>query len=116
MEILKQIDQLKEQVFEYFGYQEDWRVLPLDDSTDCFWSIEGESVVFGDAHHSKPEIVDSEWVGTYYQNEIYRQVHLSKHVYRGKDYTMICVDTKSDNNQFLQVFSNDKEIKIKETV
>lgn len=46
-----------------------------------------------------------------YSNEIYTQRFLPKWVYRGKDYTMICVDTHTDGNKFLQIFDNSKEIR-----
>lgn len=49
--------------------------------------------------------------GDYYEHEIYTQRFLPKWVYRGEDYTMICVDTRVDGNKFLQVFDNKKEIK-----
>ena len=55
------------------------------------------------------ELLNSD--GDYYQNEIYTQRFLPKWVYRGKEYTMICVDTRTDGNTFLQVFDNSKEIK-----
>lgn len=32
MELLDKYNDLREQVFAYFGYVEDWRVIPLDDS------------------------------------------------------------------------------------
>lgn len=107
MDLLNDYFGLQQKLFEYFGYQEDWRVIPVDDSTKYFWKLDGEStggkVCFADTK----EELESEG-GNYYENEIYTQRHLPKWVYRGKDYTMICVDTRTDGNKFLQIFSNDK--------
>ncbi len=96
-------------VFNYFGYVEDWRVIPLDDSREYFWRLDGEGpreVHFADSE----EELGSE-SGNYYVNEIYTQRHLPKWVYRGEDFTMIVVDTHTDGNMLLQIFSNSKEIK-----
>ena len=44
-----------------------------------------------------------------YSDEIYTQQSLKKWVYRADDYTMVCVDTHTDGNQFLRIFDNAKE-------
>lgn len=95
----------KSALFDYFGYREDWRVLPVDDATQYLWRLDGEgpgTVRFADTD----EQLNSD--GDYYENEIYMQRHLPKWVYRGADYTMIVVDTHTDGNQFLQIFANAK--------
>ena len=107
MKILDQHLTLEKEIFEYFGYVEDWRRLPIDDAREYFWRLNGTGpgeVGFAD---SEEELENEE--GNYYVNEIYTQRFLPKWVYRGKDYTMICVDTHSDGNQFLQIFDNSKE-------
>lgn len=110
---MKKLDaylELQKEIFEYFGYVEDWRSLPINDERGSFWFIEGSetngSVEFADT----VEDLSDEEAGNYYSNEIYTQRHLPKWVYRGEEYTMICVDTHTDGNQFLQIFSNDKEV------
>lgn len=109
---MKQLDDeqaARKAVFEYFGYVEDWRVLPLDDAREMFWRIEGTDqsgkVRFADSI----EQLDDEDAGDYYENEIYTQRFLPKWVYRGPEYTMVCVDTHTDGNQYLQIFSNANE-------
>ena len=103
MELFEQYDNVKQQIFDYFGYVEDWRVLPLVFDTGYFWYLTGSEqdgwIVFA---------------GTVEQlkNEIYTQRHLAKWFYRGEDYTMICVDKHCDGNQYLQILSNDKEVKL----
>ncbi|MFA5158805.1 MAG: hypothetical protein WC451_06535 [Patescibacteria group bacterium] len=107
MEILDKFKALRQEIFSYFGYVEDWRVLPIVDARQYFWSLDGlgpGKVKFADTiAELKGE------AGNYYENEIYTQRHLPKWVYRGKDYTMIVVDTHTDGNQFLQIFDNRKE-------
>lgn len=110
MKLLNDYFKLEKQIHEYFGYQENWRVIPLKNSTSYVWSYkEGDSQVhFAD---SIEELETEE--GNCYSNEIYTQRHLSKWVYRGADYTMFCVDTHTDGNvkKFLQIFDNKKEVK-----
>lgn len=100
---LKRYFELQQQIYDYFGYVEDWRVIPLDDATEYYWRLFGEGpgfVIFADTEDK----LKSD--GDYYRSEIYTQRFLPKWVYRGADYTMICVDTRTDGNTFLQVFSN----------
>ena len=110
MELLQSYTDCRQKIFDYFGYIEDWRVLPFNDAVDYYWHLtEGEDsggVRFADSKES----LEDEEAGEYYENEIYTQRHLPKWVYRGEDYTMICIDTHTDGNQFLQIFKNDKEI------
>ena len=103
----------KQALFDYFGYVEDWVAIPIDDSRGIFWELTGEG--HGDTvkyHEDAKELSDEkEDEGNYYEDEIYTQRHLPKWVYRGKDMTMVCVDTCCDGNKFLRIFDNDKEIK-----
>lgn len=109
MELLDKEQATRAEIFEYFGYVEDWRVLPLDDAREYYWQLEGDepgSVKFAEL----AENLNSD-DGDFYSNEIYKQRFLPKWVYRGKDYSMIVVDTHTDGNQFLQIFDNAKEVK-----
>lgn len=108
MKLLSDYFDLEKQIHEYFGYKENWRVIPLDDSTKYVWRYdEGDNeVYFAD---SIKELETEK--GNFYSNEIYTQRHLRKWVYRGADYTMMCVDTRTDGNKFLQIFDNKKEVK-----
>lgn len=111
MELLNKYNQVRQEIFDYFGYVEDWCVIPLDDSTEYYWYLQGEGP--GEVHFAKTakELITQS--GNYYVNIIYTQRFLPKWVYRGKDYTMICVDTRTDGNKFLQIFDNAKEKNIK---
>lgn len=110
MELLHKYFDVQKEVHDYFGYVEDWVVIPLDDATNYFWLLDGGGASGGMVRFAETkDQFDSE--GDYYENVIYTQRHLPKWVYRGKDYTMICVDTHTDGNKFLQVFDNSKEVK-----
>jgi len=109
MQLLDQYFEIQEKIFEFFGYVEDWRVIPLDDCRDKYWRIDGEThgctVTYAD---SIVELETEE--GNCYQDDIYTQRHLPKWVYRADRFTMICCDPQTDGNKFLRVFDNSKEV------
>lgn len=107
MQLLTDFFNIQAKIFEYFGYVEDWRVIPLDDAREYYWRLEGEGP--GEVHFadSEQELLDQS--GTCYTEEIYTQRFLPKWVYRGEEFTLICVDTHVDGNKFLRVFDNSKE-------
>ena len=102
MKLLNDYFKLEKQIHEYFGYKEGWRVIPFNDSTKYVWREGEDAVHFADSI----EALESE-KGNCYSNER----HSPKWVYRGADYTMMCVDTHHDGNKFLQIFDNKKEVK-----
>ena len=121
MNIKESIDQyflLMEQIHEAFGYAEDWVVIPMDDAREYVWCLNGlydkdGEFQTGEVRFAETfEDLNDEERGNYYSNEIYTQRFLPKYVYRTEDYTMICVDTHTDGNKFLQIFDNTKEVKI----
>jgi hypothetical protein len=109
MQLLNDYNQKRQELFDYFGYVENWKAIPVDDATMYHWRLTGErhgdEIQFADTI----EELESE-SGNYYTNEIYTQRFLPKWVYRGADYTMVVVDTHTDGNKFLQIFDNAKEI------
>jgi hypothetical protein len=114
MQILKDYHTLEKQIHEYFGYVEDWVTIPLDDATEMYWRIVnreayGGFVQYAESVNQLP--TEDNDNGDYYENEIYTQRFLPKWVYRGADYTMICVDTRTDGNRYLRIFDNSKEVK-----
>lgn len=106
MKLLDEYFKVQGEIYDYFGYKEDWVVIPIDNARTYFWWIDDVEVHFAD---TKKELFDED--GNYYVNEIYHQRFLSKWVYRTENFTMICVDTHADGNKFLQVFDNSKECK-----
>lgn len=122
---------LEKEIHDYFGYKEDWVVIPLDNQSDMYWFLTGDKERRGSVVYShKPltfdvvkeytqvlnSINENPW-GEHkktdielYESTIYTQRFLPKWVYREKDATMICVDTHTDGNKFLMIFDNDKEV------
>ena len=111
MQLLSDYNQKRQELFEYFGYVEDWVVIPVDDATMYHWQLTGEGRGDVVRFAETLEKLQDEEAGQYYENEIYTQRFLPKWVYRGADFTMVVVDTHTDGNKFLQIFDNAKEIK-----
>lgn len=110
MKLLDEYFDLQKRVHEYFGYVEDWVVIPLDDATEFYWLLKQKPEGWGSVRYAinKESLLRND--GDYYENQIYTQRFLPKWVYEGEEYTMVCVDTQVDGNKFLQVFDNSKRI------
>lgn len=100
----------KQEIFDYFGYVEDWVVIPLTDRRNFFWQLDQNEDGTGEVNYHEDEEIAREQDGNHYCDDIYTQRFLPKWVYRGADYTMICVDTHTDGNRFLAIFCNAKEL------
>lgn len=107
MKILDEYFELQAQIFAYFGYVEDWRVIPLDDCREYYWRLCGEGP--GDVYYADTEEELENEEGNFYSDEIYTQRFLPKWVYRGEAYTMVCCNPSVDGNTFLRIFDNVKE-------
>lgn len=115
MELLDKYFDIQKEIYDYFGYVEDWVVIPLDDAREYYWALDEEKDGSGSVGYSpkKEEVLpglEGDYGDNYYSNDIYTQRFLRKWVYRAEDFTMICVDTRTDGNKFLQVFDNSKEV------
>lgn len=109
---MKELDDyfsLQKNIYDYFGYVEDWVVIPLDDQRESYWHLDSDKDGPTDVFYANTEEELSNKEGEYFEASIYFQRFLPKWVYRGTDYTMVCADTHCDGNKFLMVFSNDKE-------
>lgn len=106
---LNQYFKLQKEIFDHFGYQEDWCVIPLADNTEYFWYLDQDVRGGGDVHFADTESELENQDGQYYVEEIYTQRFLPKWVYRADDYTMVVIDTHVDGNKFLAIFDNTKE-------
>lgn len=107
MKLLDDYFRIQAEIYSHFGYVEDWVVIPLDDARKYFWHFDGESVAYSPLPLTDEVVENGEH---YYINELYTQRFLPKWEYRAADYTMLCVDTHTDGNKFLQVFDNAKEM------
>ena len=91
---------LQQEIYDYFGYQDDWVVISIDDNAiNCEWGLHLESDGGG-------KVTWKDKGGDIYSNLIYTQRFLPKWVYEGPEYTMVVVDTETDGNKFLQIFDN----------
>jgi hypothetical protein len=103
---------LQKELFKYFGYTQNWCIIPTDPCMGKYWMITGPkdqsstSVVWSPVQFTKQTIEDGDSI---YSGTIYTQRFLSKWVYRGKNHTMVSVDTHTDGNKALMIFDNDKE-------
>jgi hypothetical protein len=98
-----------EAVHQYFGYVEDWVVIPLDDGREYFWYLQGGEADGARLCYAKTERELGLEEGDYYESPVYTQRHLPRWVYRAADYTMVSIDTQTDGNKFLIVLDNSKE-------
>jgi hypothetical protein len=111
MKILDDYLKIQKEIFEYFGYEEGWRVLPIDDQRGQHWFLTGEGpgcYVHSPEPFTEESIKEGENV---YSGEVYTQRHLPKWVYRGPEYTMVVADTETDDNKLLMIFENRLECK-----
>ena len=104
-------------IFQHVGYIENWRILPIDDSRDQFWAVDGTErawVKFSPQRKALTHWLTKQDAGPHsdvlYENTIYTQRHLPKWVYRGSELTLVVADPHTDGNQFLQIFRNKNEI------
>lgn len=107
MKTLDEYLKLEKEIHAYFGYVEDWVKIPLQDTRECFWNLDGEgpgTILFAE----KEEDLGS---GQGFSEAIYTQRFLPKWVYRGAEFTLVCCDTQTDGNKFLRIFDNSKERK-----
>lgn len=103
MKLLDEYFNLQKQIYDYFGYEENWVVIPIEDRREYFWYYTDNKKVY---YAKTMEDFGNE---DYYSDEIYTQRFLPKWVYRTEDYTMICVDTHTDGNKFLAIYDNKRE-------
>lgn len=99
--LLKQHNEIIEQIHDYFGYNENWTVLPIDDSTQYYWKLTDSGVQF---YENQDDDDDNSYSNEFLHGSV-------EDVYRTEAYTMIAVDTHCDGNKFLQIFDNSKELK-----
>lgn len=92
MNILDEYFELQSEIYAYFGYIEDWKVIPISDARQYYWTICMDNVKYAE---TKEQLDDLD-AGNYYEAEFYNQRFLSNVVYRGEKYTMISVDTHCD--------------------
>jgi hypothetical protein len=118
MKLLKAYNNALEAIYKHVKFTPDWVIYPIDDRTNMYWQIISKT----DLHHPHDynknvkfaETIEAFYSdGDYYSDEIHTQRFYEQWIYRGKDLTMIFVDTHTDGNKFFAVFDNHKEQKEK---
>jgi hypothetical protein len=98
-------------IHDYFGYEEDWVKIPLEDNREYEWMLILNEDGGGTCIYHEAVTPESVATGKCYSGLIYTQRFLPKWVYEGADYTLVSMDTQTDGNKFLCVFDNTKRIK-----
>jgi len=96
-----------QELYDHVGFKEDWVVYPIDDRTDKYWALDGDSAV---RYAETEERLKDEADGEYYEDEIYKQRFYSKWIYEGQDLTMIFCNPGVDGMKYFAIFSNSKKI------
>ena len=108
-EILNGFFNLRKEIQDYFGYEEDWEVLPLSDEREMFWMIvEGKTPFI--IYSEKPITVESIADGDVVIGAIHGIHQTRRTAYRREDLVAIPVDTKWDGNKYLMIFDTEKEV------
>ncbi len=116
-ELVDQYFDLQRQIFEHVGYVEDWTAYPMEDQRGNSWRLDSHNVTWAESIEAMPaddedelDGEDAESKGDYYTAELLYNHRVPESVYRGAELTLIRVDTNSDNNRMLLIFSNDHEV------
>lgn len=107
---IKHYFELEQKIHEHFGYEEQYRHFPLVNALDLNWFITNDQN--GTLYYSEKNTQD---FGEYCSADIYTQRHLTKWVYRQKQFTLALAATGCDGNIFLFILDNNKEQKTKNT-
>lgn len=105
MELIENYKKSLDAIYEHVGFEEDWVVCPIDDSTEMFWTVDEFNVTYAETI----EQFNSD--GNYYQDDIYTQCFYNKHIYEGEKFTMIFCDPHVDGMKWFRIFDNSKRIK-----
>ena len=119
MNIVEEFNKARQAIFDHCGYREDWVIIPLFDTTNMYWSVdkeEDEWIRFSENKEALKYWLENNVSGIYgdevYEDEIFTQRFLTKWVYRGEKYTLVCVDTHTDGNKLLRIMKNEYEVNV----
>lgn len=98
MKLLDTYLEVTQEIYDYFGYQENWEVLPIQDSREYFWRISDMELQYG---NTALDIIE-ETENSYAEDIIDK-------IYEGDEYTLIGVSTSSGQS-YLRIFDNEKQI------
>lgn len=99
MDLLDNYNDARKALLDYFGYKDGWTVFPIEDGRGYYWCIDKDRVLYSETE-----------AGLRNESELYvSYAYKDKWIYRAEDYVMLVVDTFTDGNKFLQIFSREKE-------
>jgi hypothetical protein len=94
-------------IHNFFGFTEDWRVLPIEDATDVYWYVDSGEVMYSNSKEKLAAYMAGDDEGDeIYGGEQYHGIRIDK-----EGSTLIGLNTQCDGNVFLMVFDSTKEIK-----
>lgn len=105
--LLNRYQEIEQQIYNYFGYKEDWSKFCIDDCTEYFWYFGKCEDVFYCNARNKEEAKKIILIGI----ESYSCRIINNHIYKKNDLTLMLLNTECDGNIFLSIFDNSKEIK-----
>ena len=118
MNVVDNYTQAKKALLDHVGLIPDWVECPIEDHREHFWFVINEEgpygkakVIYGEKSILLRVLNGEEPEEDYYKDDIYTQCFYSKHVYRGKEFTLIFCDPHVDGVQWWRIFGTDQEIK-----
>jgi len=104
---------LRREIKDYFGYKDDWEMLPIDDERDMNWMlVEGKTpfVIYSE----KPITPETMFEDGCCFGPVCGFLTTHRTAYRCEDLVAIPVDTQNDGNKFLMIFTTSKEVPVSE--
>jgi hypothetical protein len=103
--VMRKYEEAKQALYDHVGFKEDWVVYPINDSTDMYWKIIKDEVLYAES-----EVVVVEETGEHYVDVIDKQRYYKKWVYEGEELTMIFCNPHIDGMRWFRIFDNEKRI------
>lgn len=105
MKLLKEYEEKRKELLNYFGYENDWEKSKIEDETDSYWHLIEDGVRWSP---SKTALEEDD--GFNYYESIFSSMIVP--IYHGKDYIMF--STHDNGETYLMIFDNTKQIEYKE--
>lgn len=104
MDLLTKYNDIQQQIYDYFDFDLNDQFYPIEDCCEYFWKIDNKQY---EVLYAKDKIELTEYGTCGYDS----QVILNRIIYRKEKYTMVLIDTDGNENVYLQIFDNSKEVK-----
>jgi hypothetical protein len=100
-------------ILEHFGCPQTWQEYMLDEQLDVHWFLarHGDTVVYSPKPITPEALKDFGEEGCPINDvHVMSHRHMDSSIYRKDDHVLILIDTQTDGNRFLTLYSADKEI------